>query len=688
MKHQMITSQMLLKMAVMLMVIAFVNFGLSHFFLKERLHTYMENGLVEKKQLIYELAKLSIEPGEKEPFPELNQLFEDIIASNKDVDQIAMFPLDHNLFHTNALAGTYELIGYEEELIRETEWVVSQEYDSTGKLDGTTYKTYVLPVYNDYLLVIGMNLGEQSSLEWLIIFVDVSVTIFTMLVILLVINYLSKRQLKPLGEIERYLTKVAEGDFTRRLPQSKDNEFSWLIERINHMVEKINELIQEVKDKADNKVAHMAFHDDLTDLPNRRKFRERLKEEILYAKKQKKQFAVLYLDLDGFKKINDTLGHGYGDRLLIKIAKRLNKAIGNEGTLFRLGGDEFTVLVRFYNQNQINQLCERIINDFEKSFELYGDEVAISISIGIANFPAGGRSHDLLLRNADAAMYQAKKRGKKQFVFYEQHMSEDLLERIEIERHLRIALEKEELHLHYQPQVNAATGEMKGVEVLLRWYHEEFGMVPPSKFIPVIEKTTLINDVGEWVLTHACRQNKKWQDDGIGYFPISVNVSARQFQQANLVGSVENALRKSGLDANYLTIEITESTAMDNIQESFEKMTALKKLGVRVAIDDFGTGHSSLRYLKSFPIDLLKIDREFVKDVGNKDSGMEIVSAIIALAHSLKLGIVAEGVETEQQLRFLKEKQCFLIQGFIYSKPLSASDFIDWYIKQQKVLIN
>lgn len=690
MKHQMLTSKIIFRTAIVLVFVAIINFGFSHFFLSERLSAYMEQGINEKKNLMIENANGIIHSqieGESS-YSRLDMSLAKMMDEQEDITQLAVFKLNEEnkaeqiILKENKLQlGVNESL-IEKALIENTEQVVDE------KIDGHIVRTFFVPLENGQLMVIQANLERQSLLEMRIIFADVFGTIAAFLLILIFLYSIFRRQLKPLGEIEAYLGAVAEGQLSKRLIVDRQKEFSWLAQRINSMVEQIEKLIQKMKEREEDRVTHMAFHDELTNLPNRRKFRERIQNEIEESEQAKngRGFSILFLDLDNFKMINDTLGHAYGDQLLIQIGQRLKKALGNRGKLFRLDSDEFTIILNHLELQEatVDEICEQLITSLDEPISYQGELMNSSLSIGIATYPTDGTDHDTLLRHADAAMFAAKNSGKKQFIHYLPNMREELLEKLELEKDIKEALIRGELLLHYQPQIDAVTKELAGVEVLLRWQHPEQGMISPDKFIPIIERSHLINEIGEWVLNTACKQNKMWQDAGLPKIKVSVNVSARQFQQPNFVEVVKNALNQSGLAPQYLMLELTESTTMDNVEDSYEKMIALKKLGVEVAIDDFGTGYSSLKYLKSFPIDTLKIDREFIREVDKKGSGVEVVTAIIALAHSLNLGLVAEGVETEKQLEFLKDKRCYIIQGYLFSRPLSVTDFEKW-IKRGKV---
>lgn len=682
MKHQMLTSKIIFRMAIVLVFIAIFNFGFSHLFLSERLSSYMEEGMNEKKSLIVENVSTIIQGELEEGHTWLDNSLTKMMNEQEDITLLAIFKLTEGKKVEQIISkGNNSQLNIDEALIEKALLEKTEQLEDK-KIKDDSVRTFFVPLDHEQLLVIQANLDRQSSLEMRIIFANIFGTLAAFLLILIFLYSIFRRQLKPLGEVEAFLGEVAKGQFSRRLIVDRQKEFSWLAQRINSMVEQIEKLIQKMKEREEDRITHMAFHDDLTNLPNRRMFRARLQNEIELSEQEgdKRTFSVLFLDLDNFKIINDTLGHAFGDQFLIQITERLKKTLSHKGELFRLDSDEFTIILNHAElQNEtIDEVCEQLLAALDEPILYQGESMNSSLSIGIATYPTDGTDHDALLRNADAAMFAAKNAGKKRYVHYVQNMREELMERLELEKGIREALVRNELLLHYQPQIDSETKELAGVEVLLRWEHPELGMIPPNKFIPMIERSHLINEVGEWVLITACQQNKKWQDEGFPKIKISVNVSARQFQQSNFVSIVENALNLSGLDPNYLMLELTESTAMENVNDSYEKMLALKRLGVEVAIDDFGTGYSSLRYLKSFPIDTLKIDREFISEVDKKGNGVEVVTAIIALAHSLNLGLVAEGVETKRQLEFLKNRQCYIIQGFLYSRPLSAVDFEKW----------
>ena len=438
----------------------------------------------------------------------------------------------------------------------------------------------------------------------------------------------------------------------------------------------------------ETKMRYLALHDELTGLPNRQQFRHDLSNIIKLAKRYNFEGAVLFIDLDRFKRINDTLGHTYGDLLLKQIARRLedklretdmvarNNHTDRLSKVARLGGDEFTVILsRLENPNAAAKVAERIIQALAQPFNLDGHEVVVTPSIGIATFPANGLSTDEVLMHADRAMYCSKENGGNGYQFYIESMSAKALERLQMESDLRKAIEREELVLHYQPQVEPATGQIIGVEVLVRWQHPPTGLVPPCEFIPLAEETGLIALLGEWVLRTACQQMKSWHDAGLPRIRVAVNLSSQQFRQNDLMDRVNAILTETGLAPKYLELELTEGSIMRDVEETMLTLDAIKQRGISLSVDDFGTGYSSLKYLKRFPIDTLKIDRCFINDITQNREDVAIVKAIITLAKNLKLEVVAEGVETNEQLALLNDCGRCIVQGFLYSKPLVAKEF-------------
>jgi diguanylate cyclase (GGDEF)-like protein len=426
---------------------------------------------------------------------------------------------------------------------------------------------------------------------------------------------------------------------------------------------------------AEDTLRFVATHDPLTDLGNRAIFTEQLGHALARSERYKKGLAVLFVDIDRFKIVNDTLGHTAGDRMLQECARRLKDCLRGSDTVARLGGDEFVVMIEdFSGPRDAIAVAQKILTHLGRPLVLEAQEIIPSASIGIAIAPDDGADAEMLLKNADIAMYRAKDQGRNNYQFYSAHMNKHTFERLAMESSLRKATERGEFMLHYQPKLHLETGAISGVEALVRWRHPDLGMVSPAQFIPLAEETGLIGQIGEWVLRTACEQGRKWREAGLPPFRIAVNLSARQFAQKNLLAMVGAMVSETGLPGDSLEFEITESLVMQNPEHATQVLHKLRAMGVTLAIDDFGTGYSSLGYLKRFPINCIKVDRSFIKDIPNDKDDMAITRGVIALGHSLRLKVVAEGVETKEQQHFLQENGCDEMQGFLFSKPLSADD--------------
>ncbi len=471
---------------------------------------------------------------------------------------------------------------------------------------------------------------------------------------------------------------VAIKEAKEALKQSNELLESQVIQRtaeLKSVNEKLHHDLEERK-RVEQSIRHMAHHDALTGLPNRALFRDRLTHAMAQADRYHQKLAVMFLDLDRFKAINDTLGHNVGDQLLKIAAERLRSCVRDCDTVARLGGDEFTVIVEdIIEERDASAVAQKILDTLSQPFNLYGHEVFISVSVGVTLYPSDDENADNLLRNADSAMYRAKEFGRNNFQFYVAEMNVKAHERLRLESALRRAQDRNEFMLYYQPRVDLLSGQMIGAEALLRWRHPELGLVSPAEFIPILEETGMIIPVGDWALREACRQNHDWQKMGLMPIRMAVNLSVRQFIQRDLAGAVIQALEATGLSAQFLELEITEDLLLEHNQTNIATLTRLRNLGIHISIDDFGTGYSSLSYLKRLPIDTLKIDQSFVRDIGTDPDNKAIASAIIAMASSLRLNVLAEGVETEEQLAFLRAQGCNEIQGFSFSHPLPAEEF-------------
>ena len=432
---------------------------------------------------------------------------------------------------------------------------------------------------------------------------------------------------------------------------------------------------EEVRLLHEREMRHQAYHDSLTGLPNKSKFSEQLRESINRSIRSGQQFALMFVDLDRFKIINDSMGHDAGDQLIRITGERLSSLTREKDILFRWGGDEFTIILEnIDNLDDVSTITERIIKGMSSPISIAKQELVITTSIGIAVYPNDSDSAEALIKNADAAMYHAKGSGRNRYEFYTPEMNARAKERLELESGLQKALQNEEFILHYQPKYGASTQKLVGVEALLRWQHPSYGLVMPDRFIPALEENGLINAVGQWVLRTACAQNKMWQEQGFAPVTVSVNISAVQFRSPQLIDTVARVLDETQLESRYLELELTESMFISNTEAAINTMYRLKDLGVSLSIDDFGSGYSSLSYLKRFPVDYLKIDRSFIKDIENSNKDAAITNAITVLAHSLNMKIVAEGVESQGQLDYLKSQGCQELQGFLFSRPVSAQE--------------
>jgi diguanylate cyclase (GGDEF)-like protein len=432
---------------------------------------------------------------------------------------------------------------------------------------------------------------------------------------------------------------------------------------------------------------HQANYDALTGLPNRNLLHDRLRQSV-YSQRAAHPMAVVFLDLDHFKFVNDSLGHGTGDKLLKGMADRLRSVLREGDTVARLGGDEFVLILNDQsNEEVIFRAVQRISAKIGEPMTIDGKELYVTCSAGISMHPQDGPDVETLLRNADAAMYRAKDHGRNNFQFYTSEMNERINERLSLENALRRALERNEFVLHYQQKVDLRTGALAGAEALVRWNHPELGLLRPERFIPLAEETGLILQIGEWVIHEACRQVQGWLGRGLKPGLVSVNLSARQFRQDGLVRAVSRILEETGLDSRNLELELTESTVMHNVATGIATLHGLKSLGIALSVDDFGTGYSSLSYLKDLPIDVLKIDRSFVRDIGAGEGADEgvLAQAIVSLAHSLHLKVIAEGVETDAQLRFLKRHGCDQGQGFFFGEAVPPEAFARLIDNRKKV---
>lgn len=438
--------------------------------------------------------------------------------------------------------------------------------------------------------------------------------------------------------------------------------------------------------KMAHKMTYLAEHDFLTDLPNRLLLTDRLNQALNSARRKGTNVALMFIDIDHFKNINDSLGHEIGDLLLKELAKRLSGTLRNTDTISRLGGDEFIILLpEIADDYAPADVAEKLLDVCSSTYLIDTYDLRVSASIGIAVYPDDGDTADLLTKNADAAMYHAKTAGRNNFQFFTQEMTHRVTEQMALENSLRHAISNNELVLFYQPMVSISTGLILGVEALIRWNHPQWGLISPDRFIPVAEASGLIGQIGNWVLREACQQNRAWQDMGLPPIRVSINLSALQFRQANFLQEVTQILLQSGMGPNYLELEVTESISIHGQSDVILWLDKLKEMGVRLAVDDFGTGYSSLSYLKRLPVDVIKIDKSFVRDIGTDPNDAAIITAIISMAHSLKLCVTAEGVETLEQLDFLMINGCDCIQGYLFCRPLPVNELTDLLATKQNL---
>ncbi|MBI4191915.1 MAG: EAL domain-containing protein [Betaproteobacteria bacterium] len=502
-----------------------------------------------------------------------------------------------------------------------------------------------------------------------------------------------------IGDIQhqRYIDPTRRDDFMRLMQEHdvvtnfvseirrKDNDQIWISENARAVRDEAGNLlfyegtVEDVTESKLNqeKLVYLANHDPVTNLPNRLLMNDRLRQMMLSAQRKRSIVAVVLVDLDHFKLINDTFGHNRGDQLLQTMAHRMLACLRENDTVARLGGDEFVLLLSGEGRGEaMSQAAQRVLNVIARPSQIEGRELSVSCSLGISIFPRDGRDVQTLLRNADTAMYKAKELGRNNFQFYSPEMNAVITERLELQTALRVAVENEQFVLLYQPKVDLISGQIAGMEALLRVKDPAGGLLQPQNFIRLAEESGLILPIGEWVMREACTFNKSLQDRGLPAMRIAINLSARQLTRYDLVRAVEQALRNAGLPAEYLELELTESMVMHEPENVIATLGQLEALGVQLSIDDFGTGYSSLSYLKRFPVANLKIDQSFVRELGQDDNASSIVKAVISLGHSLGMKVIAEGVETREQMTFLMENRCDGMQGFLFSRPLSADEFI------------
>ena len=488
-------------------------------------------------------------------------------------------------------------------------------------------------------------------------------------------NTLLHRYGSQLGRIvERNATEAA------LLAANQDAEKS--AEAARAAMEEIQAANRAIRD-GEERLRVQANYDSLTKLPNRTLFMDRLSHSLSRGRRDNSQIAVLFLDLDRFKKVNDTLGHSAGDRLLQEAARRLTSCVRETDTVARLGGDEFTVILPdLRNTHNTELVARKMLRCLAEPFVIDGAEMLVTGSLGITVFPDDGGDAETLLKNADTAMYKSKEDGRNTFRFFTAKMNAEALEYLELENALRHAIEREQFILHYQPIIDLKTGRVTSAEALLRWDHPERGIVAPTEFIPLAEDTGMIVPIGEWVFRTACDQMERWRDIGLSSLHVSVNLSARQSRDIAFKDMIHRILKETGADPKNITLEITESMFMEEDHRALAILSEFRTMGINLSLDDFGTGYSSLGYLKRFPVNILKIDRSFVVDIGKDTESQGLVEAIIAMAHSQNMKVIAEGAETEEQVAFLRSRECDEVQGFYFSQALPAEEFTAYIAAQ------
>jgi len=535
-----------------------------------------------------------------------------------------------------------------------------------------------------------------------------SVTEFAAVIVVMLTTlfafYATSSLVDPLRDLQEAADAIAAENFDVRVNTGGDDEVSRLASAFNAMADKLslnraalhqrnedlayaNLMLQDKTEKqkiAVERVEYLAFHDSLTALPNRARFNVVLAQAVEHAERYGQKFSVFFIDLDRFKQINDTLGHDAGDLLLREVGKRLAASLGQGHTVARLGGDEFVVLLNDFSADRLTSLlAQQILTAISRPIAINGQELRVTASIGISRFGIDGSDELTLMKHADIALYQAKENGRNGFAFYSHERNGNSFERLALECSLRRAIGRNELLLHYQPKRDLVSGAVTGMEALLRWQHPDLGLVSPAEFIPVAEDTGLIVPIGKWVLRTACLQTAQWRAQGLDDLVVAVNLSPRQFTDDGLLLDIVSILNETGMDATRLELEITETAIMQNPEQARKMLASLKSMGIRIAVDDFGTGYSSLSTLKQFPIDTLKIDRSFIRDLATDVEDRSLTEAIISMGKALKLHLIAEGVETAVQEDFLRQHGCHAMQGYHFSRPIVAAEF-ETFVKRQR----
>ena len=511
---------------------------------------------------------------------------------------------------------------------------------------------------------------------------EFSILIFLIVIVMFVLFllFINKRMQRPLKELIYSIQTIGHGKVNVDALVKRKDAFSLLgkiVKQIDIEIFKKTKLIEENEEI----LKHQAHFDALTHLPNRFLMQDRLEQALREAQRDKSQVGIMFIDLDRFKEINDSLGHHVGDQVLQEVSLRFSETIRKKDTLARLGGDEFTIIINdLDNKDDISCVADKVVDALRVPIKVDEHEFYISSSIGISIYPDDGKDIETLLRHADLAMYEVKNSGRNDFQFYEEFMSKDSLKKLAMDSELHKALLNEEFVVYYQPQLNVKTNELIGMEALVRWRHPDRGIVSPIEFITLAEEMGIINHIDDWVCKNVCEQIVIWQKQGLKPVRVAVNLSGKQLQRDDLIETVMQTLKETACEARYLSLEVTEGFIMHDHEKSIKVLSRLRDLGISLAIDDFGTGYSSLSYLKHLPVDKLKIDRSFIHNITTDYQDRAIVKTIVSLSQSMHLEVLAEGVETEQQKEFLKQLGCFEIQGYLYARPLPAKDVVDFFL--------
>ncbi|WP_188108629.1 EAL domain-containing protein [Sulfurimonas lithotrophica] len=512
--------------------------------------------------------------------------------------------------------------------------------------------------------------------------INKKVSILIVIITFLILTLLSRNIVKSIQKVVDVANKISSGDYSARVEdKNTTTEFNTLLIALNSMADKIQNRTNKLEEQK-LLLENLAHYDTLTQIPNRVLFKDRIEQAIAKAKRHKNKFALFYIDLDEFKHINDSFGHDMGDEILKVIVLRINTVLRKEDTFARLGGDEFTIILEeLQDINSITVIADKIIDTIKKPIDINGNVFKVSTSIGISIYPKDATDKSNLIKYSDIAMYKAKSMGKDNYQFYSEDMSNYSYNRIKMKQSLDFALENNEFEVYYQPQINAKTNELSGMEALIRWNHPEDGYIAPLDFLPLAEEIGMIIEIDQWVMKTAMKQMLIWNEQGYNPVILSLNLSIKHLQHENFVSMLKSNLEETGCKPEWIELEVTESHIMSNYEESIAKLKEINKLGIRISMDDFGTGYSSLSHLKLLPIDKLKIDKSFVNDIPEDEEDVAIIKAIIALCKSLDLTVLAEGVETDKQSGFLVENGCSYIQGYLYGKPQSNKDFERNFLK-------